>query len=70
MKKKELIADPHTEILKLHIKSIGAHCEALGMNAENMLSAINNWTPPYGNQAYAEVLQKWGLVNKDGDPII
>lgn len=60
----------HCILLAIHIKALAAHCECLGMNAENCIAASNDWSPPYGNLAYKEVMEKWELINKEGKLII
>ena len=54
----------------IHSRALAAHCECLGMNAENMISAIADGTPPFPSAHYFEVMQKWKLVNEKGEPII
>lgn len=58
------------KILELHVRAMACHCECLGMNAENSIAVCNNSVPPYHQQAYIEVMQKWGLVNEKGEVII
>ena len=60
----------HQIMLQIHAKALACHCECLGMNAENMWAACANKTPPYGEGAYTHVMQKWGLINEEGEPII
>jgi hypothetical protein len=40
------------------------------MNAENCAAAALNAPPPFGDLAYIEVMQKWGLVDDDNKSII
>ena len=54
----------------IHSRALAAHCECLGMNAENMWAAIANAQPVYTGVEYTKVMQKWGLVNEEGEPII
>lgn len=58
------------KIMGLHIRAMACHCECLGMNAENSIAVCADYTPPYHQQAYVEVMQKWGLMNEKGEPII
>ena len=58
----------HGEMMKLHTRAIACHCECLGMNAENSLAVCNNHTPPYNDISYDQVMQKWGLIDKQGNP--
>ncbi len=60
----------HTEIMKLHVRALACHSECLGMNADNFHAATSNEIPPYSNEAYVEVMQKWELVDKEGEVII
>ena len=57
-------------IIRLHARAIACHCECLGMNAENSLAVCQDKTPPYDDVNYSIVMQKWGLVNEKGDPLI
>jgi hypothetical protein len=54
----------------IHARAIACHCECLGMNAENCAAAALNAPPPFGDLAYIEVMQKWGLVDDDNKSII
>lgn len=60
----------HTSMMALHIKAMACHCECLGMNAENALAVCGNYTPPYTDKDYYEVMQKWELMDEKGNPII
>lgn len=60
----------HSELLELHARALACHCECLGMNAENSWAVCNNSQPPYSQAHYTEVLQKWGIVNGKGEPLI
>lgn len=64
------VLQSHEFMLGLHIKALSCHCECLGMNAENCLAACNDAAPPYNDTQYYEVMQKWGLIDKDGKPAI
>jgi hypothetical protein len=56
--------------LSIHAKALAAHCECLAMNAENMIAAIANISTPYPEAAYHKMMQKWGLINEKGEPLI
>ena len=60
----------HARLLELHARALAAHCECLGMNAENSWAVCANTTPPYNDAHYIECMQKWGLINEKGKPII
>ena len=60
----------HIALLAIHIKALACHCECLGMNAENSLAVCRDKTPPYNVDSYDTVMQKWGLTNEKGEPII
>lgn len=62
--------DSIASIFQLHIRALCAHCECLGMNAENSLAVCRNETPPYNDEAYSKVLDRWGLVDEKGEPKI
>lgn len=54
----------------IHSRALACHCECLGMNAENMWAAIANQSPVYVSNHYYQIMQKWGLVNEKGEPLI
>ena len=58
------------KIYDINSRVMGCHCESMGMNAENMLAAIANKKPPYGDEHYKECAQRWGLVDETGKPKI
>jgi hypothetical protein len=63
-------AEAQMNIYDMSARATACHCECLGMNAENSMAACNGQTPPYSDQAYHEVMQKWGLIDKNGEPLI
>ena len=65
-----MAANAQMKIHDLHARVIACHCECLGMNAENMLSAINGSIAPFGQEFYLTVMQKWGMVDEKGEVII
>lgn len=68
--KDDIVNFSHMQMLWLHARALSAHCECLGMNAENMWSAIANQGPAYKSEHYFEVMQKYGLVDEKGESII
>ena len=60
----------HCQLLYIHARALSAHCECLGMNAENMWAAIANANPVYKSEHYFEIMQKWGLVNEKGESTV
>lgn len=65
----------HTEILRqheltmrLHTRALACHCECLGMNAENSRAVCEDSVPPYADADYFGVMQKWGLLDGNGQP--
>jgi len=60
----------HTDLMKLHYKSIGCHCETMGMMSENMLSACEGQKPMFGLLHFKEIMHRWGMTNEKGEPII
>jgi hypothetical protein len=54
----------------IHARALAAHCECLGMNAENSYAVCLNERPPHTELHYHQVLYKWGLVNEKGEPLI
>lgn len=65
-----LLEDPFLKMLRTYSLTLACHCECLGMNAENSLAVCGNYSPPYNNSAYFTVMEKWGLVDKEGKPTI
>jgi hypothetical protein len=60
----------HTDMMKLHYKTLACHCECMGMMSENMLSATYGTSPKFGQRDFNIIMFKWGLVDKDGKVII
>lgn len=60
----------HEIMLSIHSHALAAHCECLGMNAENCAAALINLAPPYNDNHYLQVMKKWGLINEKGEPLI
>ena len=59
------------KIYDLHARAIACHCECMGMNAENAIaSCAGSESIPYNDEAFLIVMEKWGLVDKKGIPII
>jgi len=54
----------------IHSKALACHCECLAMNAENCYAACRSSRPPYRDAEYYAVMQKWGLINEEGEPLI
>ena len=59
------------KIYELHARAIGCHCECMGMNAENAAaSCAGSTTIPYADAAFFSVMEKWQLIDKQGNTII
>jgi len=54
----------------IHARALACHCECLGMNAENALAVCGDYVPPYTDKDYFKVMEKWGLSDEKGNPII
>lgn len=54
----------------IHARAIACHCECMGMTAENSIAMCNGQTPPYTDNSYLVVMEKWGIVDDSGKPII
>ena len=65
-----LIAFSHMQMLHIHSRALAAHCECLGMNAENCIAAIGDAAPPYPGHSFFEVMKRWGLMDEEGEIII
>ena len=63
----DLIID---KIRTTHTRALCAHCECLGMNAANSWAVCINKTIPYFDDAYFRVMQKWGLIDEEGEPLV
>jgi len=59
----------HVAVMYFHIRAMACHCECLGMNAENAMAVCGNYTPPYSEGAYHQVMEKWGITKK-GEPLV
>ena len=57
-------------MLQIHSKALACHCECLGMNAANSWAVCADRAPPYDEVSYDKVMQKWGLINEKGSPIL
>ena len=60
----------HSRMLRLHYNVIGCHCECLGMASENILSEVTGQDPVFSYKSFAEAMEKWGLIDKKGKPIL
>lgn len=60
----------HSRMLHLHYNTIGCHCECLGMASENLSSEVQGKDPEFKMKDFGEAMQKWGLVDKKGKPIL
>ena len=66
----DIVTIQHSAVLAIHAKALAAHCECLAMNAENCVRSCLNEVPAYRDSHYYDVLNKWGLINGDGKPLI
>ena len=66
----QTIFKAHENVMKLHLRALACHCECLGMNAENSFAICLGKQIPYNDDSYLAALQKWGLINEKGKPII
>uniref|UniRef100_A0A6M3JA06 Uncharacterized protein n=1 Tax=viral metagenome TaxID=1070528 RepID=A0A6M3JA06_9ZZZZ len=57
-------------LLEFQARVMACHCECLALNAANMYACITNSQPPYDNRYYQEAMLKWGIVDRDGNPIL
>ena len=60
----------HGQLMALHARALACLCECLGMNAENSWRVCRNEPIAYNDNHYDKTMQKWGLVNEKGDPMI
>lgn len=59
------------KVFDLHIRALSCHCECLGMNAENCIAASTGGAKvPYSKSSYLETMQKWELIDSNGEPNI
>ena len=56
--------------METHIRALACHCECLGMNAENSFAACIGKQIPYSDDSYIATMQKWGLIDEEGNPTI
>jgi len=57
------------KIIEFHARAILCHCECLGMNSANMMAAIADIPPPYGDVAYIKAMKSYGLLDERGQLI-
>jgi len=60
----------HSKLLEIHSRALACHSECLGMNSENSWAVCNDNAPPYNDRCYKEVMEKWGMMDEEGEPII
>ncbi len=60
----------HTNLMEIHSRVMACHCECLGMNSENTLSAVKGENLPYSDLDYESVMKKWGLIGDKGEVLI
>ena len=65
-----MVGITHASLLEIHSRALSAHCECLGMNAENCWAASIGQVSPYRDDDYLNTMQKWGLIDKEGKPLI
>lgn len=59
------------KIYDLHARAIACHCECMGMNAENAAASCKgDGYVPYGDASFYSVMEKWGMMDNKGNPII
>ena len=58
------------KIYDLHARAIGCHCECMGMNAENASASCAGIEVPYSDAFFRSAMEKWKLIDKEGNPII
>jgi hypothetical protein len=68
----KIVITDHTTVMMIHVRALAAHCECLGMNAENcfMMQVRPDSAPPYSDVHYFEVMKKWNLIDEKGEPLI
>jgi len=65
-----LAAEAQMKMFDIHARAIAALCECLGMNAENMLSAMQAGRAQFDDSEYQKVMSKWELIDEKGEPLI
>ena len=65
-----LAAEAQMKMFDIHARAMGCFCECLGMNAENAMAVCANQQAPYNAGHYQDVMEKWKLVDKKGEPLI
>jgi hypothetical protein len=57
-------------ILNKFSRVLACHCECMGLNAENMMAACQDSTPPYSSAHYNQTMQMWGLIDEKGRSLL
>ena len=60
----------HAALLEIHSRALACHSECLGMDAENSWAVCNDNALPYNDKCYKDVMEKWGMMDEEGKPII
>ena len=63
----EHVFQSHEMIMTLHSKALACSCECLGMMSENQMCALGDNSPTYMARDFRLVMEKWGLINKEGE---
>ena len=65
---KSSAAEELSTLLALHTRALCCHCECQGMNAANMHAVMLDYSAPYNDEHYLQIMAKWGLVDETGKP--
>jgi hypothetical protein len=60
----------HAACLNNHAHALAAHCECLALAANNSMFEKQGYDTPNGYHSFRGVLQKWGIINEKGEPLI
>lgn len=63
-------AEAQMKIYDLNNRTMGCHCECMGMMSDNMVSGMAGGTAKYTNDDFDKVCQRWGITNEKGEVII
>jgi hypothetical protein len=69
-KEMQMVVEAQSKMFDLHNRTMACFCECLAMNAENSYAVCQNQPIPYNDAFYFGVMQKWGIMNDKGEPLI
>lgn len=63
------MTEKEIKALEYHARALACFCSCVGMVAENAVRERHNCSLAYDDKAFSEVMQSWGLIDPDLNPI-